>query len=236
MDPLQEKLAKTKLKKMQTKITFDLDLVKHLQKEVIKLSKSVVRLTAEVEELSTDIGDEEDGADGSLYSGESDEIPKGGGPNVCYVKLGLARYRRQLRELVGEVVEQIDERKRSILQLLTAAEARTEELVKARADFEAAQLKLKLKLKKEQEQEQEQEQEKALKKKMKEEEAEESTIVYSKERLLALGKDVASSSLPPPPISLEVKEKFPELFRTTIRRRSLQSAVSAAGLNSPPED
>ncbi len=230
MDPLQEKLAKTKLKKMQTKITFDLDLVKHLQKEVIKLSKSVVRLTAEVEELSTDIGDEEDGADGSLYSGESDEIPKGGGPNVCYVKLGLARYRRQLRELVGEVVEQIDERKRTILQLLTAAEARTEELVKARADFEAAQLKLKLK------KEQEQEQEKALKKKMKEEEAEESTIVYSKERLLALGKDVASSSLPPPPISLEVKEKFPELFRTTIRRRSLQSAVSAAGLNSPPED
>lgn len=231
MDPLQEKLAKTKLKKMQTKITFDLDLVKHLQKEVIKLSKSVVRLTAEVEELSTDIGDEEDGADGSLYSGESDEIPKGGGPpNVCYVKLGLARYRRQLRELVGEVVEQIDERKRTILQLLTAAEARTEELVKARADFEAAQLKLKLK------KEQEQEQEKALKKKMKEEEAEESTIVYSKERLLALGKDVASSSLPPPPISLEVKENFPELFRTTIRRRSLQSAVSAAGLNSPPED
>lgn len=230
MDPLQEKLAKTKLKKMQTKITFDLDMVKHLQKEVIKLSKSVVRLTAEVEELSTDIGDEEDGADGSLYSGESDEIPKGGGPNVCYVKLGLARYRRQLRELVGEVVEQIDERKRTILQLLTAAEARTEELVKARADFEAAQLKLKLK------KEQEQEQEKALKKKMKEEEAEESTIVYSKERLLALGKDVASSSLPPPPISLEVKEKFPELFRTTIRRRSLQSAVSAAGLNSPPED
>lgn len=230
MDPLQEKLAKTKLKKMQTKITFDLDLVKHLQKEVIKLSKSVVRLTAEVEELSTDIGDEEDGADGSLYSGESDEIPKGGGPNVCYVKLGLARYRRQLRELVGEVVEQIDERKRTILQLLTTAEARTEELVKARADFEAAQLKLKLK------KEQEQEQEKALKKKMKEEEAEESTIVYSKERLLALGKDVASSSLPPPPISLEVKEKFPELFRTTIRRRSLQSAVSAAGLNSPPED
>lgn len=149
---------------------------------------------------------------------------------MCYVKLGLARYRRQLRELVGEVVEQIDERKRTILQLLTAAEARTEELVKARADFEAAQLKLKLK------KEQEQEQEKALKKKMKEEEAEESTIVYSKERLLALGKDVASSSLPPPPISLEVKEKFPELFRTTIRRRSLQSAVSAAGLNSPPED
>ncbi|KAH9407154.1 hypothetical protein TYRP_012703 [Tyrophagus putrescentiae] len=151
MDPLQEKLAKTKLKKMQTKITFDLDLVKHLQKEVIKLSKSVVRLTAEVEELSTDIGDEEDGADGSLYSG----------PNVCYVKLGLARYRRQLRELVGEVVEQIDERKRTILQLLTAAEARTEELVKARADFEAAQLKLK--------KEQEEQEEKALKKKRKEE-------------------------------------------------------------------
>ena len=222
-------MAKTKLKKMQTKITFDLDLVKHLQKEVIKLSKSVVRLTAEVEELSTDIGDEEDGADGSLYSGESDEIPKGGGPpNVCYVKLGLARYRRQLRELVGEVVEQIDERKRTILQLLTAAEARTEELVKARADFEAAQLKLK----KEQE---EQEEKKALKKKRKEEVAEESTIVYSKERLLALGKDVAFS-LPPPSISLEVKENFPELFRTTIRRRSLQSAVSAAGLNSPPED
>lgn len=228
MDPLQEKLAKTKLKKMQTKITFDLDMVKHLQKEVIKLSKSVVRLTAEVEELSTDIGDEEDGADGSLYSGESDEIPKGGGPNVCYVKLGLARYRRQLRELVGEVVEQIDERKRTILQLLTTAEARTEELVKARADFEAAQLK--------------------LKKKRKEEEAEESRIVYSKERLMELGgKALAgetSSSLPPPPISLEVKEKFPELFRTTIRspmqqsirRRSLQSAVSAAGLNSPPED